>query len=64
MSEPKSTVTTRNATADALEGSIKEAIGKLIGDGKVEAEGRAQQSMSVEKASPKSDVKSKPRPKP
>lgn len=40
-------------TANALKGSVKEAIGKLIGDGKAEAEGKAQQ------ASPKSDMKPK-----
>ncbi|NEU12774.1 CsbD family protein [Methylobacterium sp. BTF04] len=48
MSETKSTSTT-----EALKGSMKEAIGKLIGDGKVEAEGKAQQK------TPKSDVKPK-----
>ena len=40
-------------TSDKIKGSIKEAIGKLIGDPKVEAEGKSQQK------SPKSDVKPK-----
>jgi uncharacterized protein YjbJ (UPF0337 family) len=44
--------------ADRLKGSIKEAIGKLVGDPKVEAEGKSQQK------SPKSDVKPKTTPKP
>ena len=30
-------------STDKLKGSVKEAIGKLIGDGKVEAEGVAEQ---------------------
>lgn len=29
--------------SEQAKGSVKEAIGKLIGDGKVEAEGKAQQ---------------------
>ncbi|MCJ2130720.1 CsbD family protein [Methylobacterium sp. E-045] len=41
-------------TSDKLKGSIKEAIGKLVGDPKVEAEGKSQQKL------PKSDVKPKP----
>ncbi|WP_244473773.1 MULTISPECIES: CsbD family protein [unclassified Methylobacterium] len=40
-------------TSDQIKGSIKEAIGKLVGDPKVEAEGKSQQK------SPKSDVKPK-----
>ena len=40
---------------DKLKGSVKEAIGKLIGDGKVEAEGKAQQKLT------KSDTKPKPK---
>lgn len=32
--------------ADRLKGSVKEAIGKLIGDGQVEAEGKAQRDPS------------------
>lgn len=38
---------------DKLRGSVKEAIGKLIGDPKVEAEGKSQQEL------PKSDAKLK-----
>ena len=45
-------------TSEKLKGSIKEAIGKLVGDPKVEAEGKSQQE------SPKSDVKPKTTPKP
>ncbi|WP_026596821.1 CsbD family protein [Methylobacterium sp. 77] len=53
MSEPKS-------AADTLKGSMKEAIGKLIGDGKVEAEGKAQQKSSKSDVKPSDDeMKSK-----
>lgn len=38
-------------TSDKLKGSIKEVIGKLVGDPKVEAEGKSQQKL------PKSNVK-------
>ncbi len=31
-----------SASAEQLKGSVKEAIGKLIGDARVEAEGRRQ----------------------
>lgn len=41
-------------TSDKLKGSIKEAIGKLVGDPKIEAEGKSQQKL------PKSDGKPKP----
>lgn len=44
--------------SDKLRGSIKEAIGKLVGDPKVEADGRSQQKL------PKSDVKPKTTSKP
>jgi len=44
--------------SDKLKGSIKEAIGKLVGDPKVEAEGKSQQKL------PKSVVKPKATPKP
>lgn len=44
-------------TSDKLKGSVKEAIGKLVGDPKVEAEGRSQQK------SPTPDVKPKTTPK-
>ena len=47
MSERPSKITT-----EQLKGSMKEAIGKLTGDVRVEAEGKAQ------KTSPKSDEKS------
>ena len=40
-------------SSDKRESSIKEAIGQLAGDPKVEAEGRSQQQL------PKSDVKPK-----
>jgi uncharacterized protein YjbJ (UPF0337 family) len=40
-------------TADKLKGSVKEAIGKLIGDEKLAAEGKSQQKL------PKSDVNPK-----
>jgi uncharacterized protein YjbJ (UPF0337 family) len=42
---------------DKLKGSIKEAIGKLIGDGKVEAEGRLQQESPKSDATPKTRTK-------
>jgi uncharacterized protein YjbJ (UPF0337 family) len=45
-------------TSDKLKGSIKEAIGKLVGDPKFEAEGKSQQEL------PKSDVKPKTTSKP
>ena len=48
MSDSKSAT-----TAETLKGSIKEAIGKLIGDQNVVDEGRAQQKL------PKSAVKPK-----
>ena len=35
-----------DAAKRATKGSVQEAIGKLIGDGKVEAEGAAQQKPS------------------
>ena len=35
----------RSEHADKIKGSVKEAIGKLIGDGKVETEGKAQQKL-------------------
>ena len=44
--------------ADKIKGSVKEAIGKLIGDGKVETEGKAQQKL------PNDGVKPKPWSKP
>jgi uncharacterized protein YjbJ (UPF0337 family) len=44
--------------ADQLKGSVKEAIGKLIGDGKVEAEGKAQQESKKSDLKPKSASKS------
>ena len=53
VSVPKTTV-----TSDKLRGSIKEAIGKLVGDPQVEADGRSQQKL------PKSDVKPKTTSKP
>ncbi|WP_156375696.1 CsbD family protein [Methylobacterium sp. Leaf125] len=40
-------------TSDKIKGSIKEAIGKLVGDPKFEAEGKSQLKL------PKSDVKPK-----
>ncbi|GJE59591.1 CsbD family protein [Methylobacterium trifolii] len=43
-------------TSDKIRGSIKEAIGKLVGEPKVEAEGKSQQQL------PKSDVKPKTTP--
>lgn len=45
---------------DKLKGSVKEAIGKLIGDGKVEAEGAAEQKPS--RPDTKSGTGSKPDP--
>ncbi|WP_227435857.1 CsbD family protein [Methylobacterium sp. W2] len=48
ISESKSAI-----TAETLKGSVKEAIGKLIGDQNVVDEGRAQQKL------PKSEVKPK-----
>ncbi|MCC0808157.1 CsbD family protein [Methylobacterium sp. W2] len=44
--------------SDKIKGSIKEALGKLVGDPKVEAEGKSQQER------PKSDVKPKTTSKP
>jgi len=45
-------------TADKLKGSIKEAIGKLIGDPIVEAEGKYQQELPKSDAKPKTTLKS------
>jgi len=45
-------------TSDKIRGAIKEAIGKLVGDPQVEAEGKSQQEL------PKSDVKPKTTSKP
>ena len=45
-------------TSDKLKGSVKEAIGKLVGDPKVEAEGKSQQKL------PTPDVKPQTTPKP
>ncbi|WP_157085286.1 CsbD family protein [Methylobacterium sp. Leaf99] len=42
-----------SSAADKLKGSVKEAIGKLIGDEKLTAEGKTQQKL------PKSDVRPK-----
>jgi uncharacterized protein YjbJ (UPF0337 family) len=39
--------------SDKLKGSVKEAIGKLIGDGKVGTEGRDQRKSSKSDVSPK-----------
>ena len=36
------TKTSNTTSTDALKGSVKEAIGKLTGDDRVEAEGRRQ----------------------
>lgn len=47
-----------SSETDKLKGSVKEAIGKLIGDGKVEAEGRAQQEFPKSDATPKPKSKS------
>ncbi len=47
-------------STDKLKGSVKEAIGKLIGDGKVEAEGAAEQKPAL--ADTKSGTHSKPEP--
>lgn len=44
--------------SDKLKGSVKESIGKLVGDPKIEAEGKSQQKLR------KSDVKPKTTPKP
>ena len=44
--------------SDKIRGSVKEAIGKLVGDPKVEAEGKTQQKL------PKPDVKPKTTSKP
>lgn len=35
------------ASPDAIKGSVKEAIGKLVGDRQIEAEGRSQQEAPV-----------------
>jgi len=45
-------------SSDKLKGSIKEAIGKLIGDPKVEAEGKYQQELPKSDAKPKTTLKS------
>jgi uncharacterized protein YjbJ (UPF0337 family) len=47
-----------SSETDKLKGSVKEAIGKLIGDRKVEAEGRAQQELPKSDATPKTKTKS------
>jgi uncharacterized protein YjbJ (UPF0337 family) len=57
LEHPVSAQKTTEAS-DKLKGSIKEAIGKLVGDPKVEAEGKSQQKL------PKSVVKPKATPKP
>ncbi|WP_200927151.1 CsbD family protein [Methylobacterium sp. Leaf87] len=44
--------------SDKVKGSITEAIGKLVGDSKVEAEGKSQKKL------PKSDAKPKTTSKP
>ncbi|KQP61866.1 hypothetical protein ASF52_21675 [Methylobacterium sp. Leaf112] len=44
--------------SDKIKGSIMEAIGKLVGDPKVEAKGKSQQKL------PKSDAKPKTTSKP
>lgn len=44
---------------ETLKGSVKEAIGKLIGDGKIEAEGKAEQTDPAAQKSSKSNVKPK-----
>jgi len=56
-----------NEGADKLKASVKEAIGKLVGDPKVEAEGKLEQNeIKQERASsqklPKSGVKPKSTP--
>lgn len=48
--QPRKT-STNKASTDQLRGSLKEAIGKLTGDVRTEAEGKAQ------KQTPTSDVK-------
>jgi uncharacterized protein YjbJ (UPF0337 family) len=40
-------------TSDKLKGSITEAIGKLVGDPKVEAEGKSKQKLSKPESKPK-----------
>ena len=45
-------------TSDKVKGSIKEAIGKLVGDPKVEAEGKSQQELPKSGAKPKTASKS------
>lgn len=45
-------------SADKIRGSVKEAIGKLIGDGKVAAEGKDQQKLSKSDVKPKTTLKS------
>ncbi|MFD0937396.1 CsbD family protein [Methylobacterium trifolii] len=44
-------------TSDKLKGSIKEAIGKLVGDPKVEAEGKSQQKLPKYNVKPKQSSK-------
>ena len=43
--------------ADKIKGSVKEAIGKLIGDGRVETEGKAQQKLPSDGMKPKTGSK-------
>lgn len=64
------------STSETLKGSVKEAIGKLIGDGRVEAEGKSQQDSKSQQnlttrheaeprqKPPNSDVKTKTAPNP
>nr|WP_200945961.1 CsbD family protein [Methylobacterium sp. Leaf466] len=52
VSKPKTT-----DSAEKLKGSVKEAIGKLIGDGKIEAEGKAEQISAKADAKPKTTSK-------
>ncbi|WP_156462874.1 CsbD family protein [Methylobacterium sp. Leaf93] len=44
--------------SDKIKGSIKEAIGKLVGDPKVEAEGKSQQKLLKSDVKPKATSKS------
>jgi len=45
---------------DAIKGSVKEAIGKLIGDRQVEAEGRSQQEAPASGEHPETESESHP----
>ena len=57
MSAQKTSDPTDRRSTDQLKGSVKEAIGKLIGDGKVEAEGRVEAEGGGRREAPKSAAK-------